>query len=468
MKKNNGFFKEVINGKAYLSSKAQKWNVTSIAVQRNRNLISNQDQFVRLTTTIMLACSLILLLLPGFATAQDLPKRHAKRSGTIIPLEGPVLAGKPVTFRVKGNPSYPQWDLGDGTIADGSSVSHTYQKPGIYHVVMGSRVGDTVNKLSSAIVRVHTPETLHLPQIFLDTDARNEVDDQHFISYGLFSNLDVLGINSIHHGLRPYHGGHFQEQINYGEIHYIIQLSRNSSLLKHRPENQMPQVFHGAKLPLQVPASGNWTDTQPVKSEASEAILAAARGASPDNPVWVLPVGPCTNIASAILLARKEGLDLKSRIKIGWLGGGPEQVNVNSFNGRNDPWSVYTTGQSGVEFWIILENPTGASITMDKLVESDLYPDNPLGEYLEAITPTGRKSLYDLTTISMVIGNYLGKHWLTLVEPSVVLGPDLEYRWKKVDSPTNVHIIRDIDEEAMKVDFFNTLNGKPTPLPPVR
>jgi hypothetical protein len=91
-----------------------------------------------------------------------------------------------------------------------------------------------------------------------------------------------------------------------------------------------------------------------------------------------------------------------------------------------------------------------------------------LGGYLEAITPAERRSFFDVTTISMVIGNYLGKHWLTLVEPSVVLGPDQKYRWKKVNSPANVHIIRDIDEEAMKVDFFNTLNGKPTPLPPMR
>jgi len=425
----------------------------------------NRRQFVLQTAAVLLACGLIASLLPGFAAAQDLSivEKHAARAGAIVPLDGPVLAGKPVTFRVKGNPSNPHWDLGDGATANGSSVNHTYQKPGIYRVVAGSKVGDTFNELSSVIVRVHTPETLHLPQVLLDTDARNEVDDQHYISYALFSNVDVLGINSIHHG-----GDAEQEPMNYGEILYIINRCRRSGLLKQRPENLLPQVFHGAKLPLQVPASGNWSDTQPIESEASEAILAAARGASPDNPVWVLPVGPCTNIASAILLAREEGLDLKSRIKIIWLGGGPEQVNVKSFNGRNDPWSVYVTGQSGVEFWIILENPTGASVTMDKRVESDLYPDNPLGVYLEAITPSRRKALYDLTTISMVIGNHLGKHWLTRVEISVVLGPDQEYRWKKIDSPANVHIIRDIDEEAMKVDFFDTLNGKPTALPPTR
>jgi hypothetical protein len=421
-------------------------------------------------TTMKLAPAILAALLlgsPAFAAAQD-PPPPEKRAAWIVPLDGPALVGKPVTFSLKGHPGDARWELGDGATADGSSIKHTYQKPGVYRVVMGSRAGDALNELSSAIVRVHTPETLHLPQVILDTDARNEVDDQHYLGYGLFSNVDVLGINSIHHGLRPDHGGEAQEPINYGEIHYIIQISRASGLLKHRPENLLPQVFHGARLPLQVPASGNWTDTQPVKSEASEAILAAARGASPDNPVWVLPVGPCTNVASAILLAREEGLDLKSRIRIVWLGGGPEQVHVKSFNGRNDPWSVYVTGQSGLDFWIILENPTGASITMDKRVESDLYPKNPLGKYLEAITPAGKKALYNLTTVSMVIGNHLGKPWLTSVEPSGVLGPDQKYRWEKMDSPSNVRIIRDIDEEAMKADFFATLNGKPAALPPTR
>jgi inosine-uridine nucleoside N-ribohydrolase len=427
--------------------------------------MQHQKQFIRQSAAALMACGLIASLLPGFAAAQDLSTRTARaaRTGAIVPLDGPVLAGNPVTFKLSGNPSNPHLDLGDGATADGSSVTHTYQQPGVYRVVMVSKVGDTFNELSSAIVRVHTSETRHLPQVLLDTDARNEVDDQHYISYGLFSNVDVLGINSIHHG------GHTeQEPMNYGEILYIINRCRRSGLLKQRPENLLPHVFHGAKLPLQVPASGNWSDTQPIECEASEAILAAARGASPDNPVWILPVGPCTNIASAILLAREEGLDLKNLIKIVWLGGGPEKVNVRSFNGKNDPWSVYVTGQSGVEFWVILENPTGASITMDKRVESDLYPDNPLGRYLEAITPARRKALYDLTTISMVIGNHLGKHWLTRVEPSVILGPDQAYRWKKVDSPANVHIIRDIDQEAMKADFFNTLNGKPTALPPTQ
>jgi len=413
------------------------------------------------------------------AVEQDKPATDAlgDRTGTIVPLEGPVLVGKPVTFRVNGNLGDPHWDLGDGTTSNGESVTYTYQEPGVYRVVMGAKTDDTFTELSSVIVRVHTPETMHLPQIILDTDARNEVDDQHYIAYGLFSNVDVLGINSAHHGpFRINHFGKSQEPINYGEILYVMELCRLSGLLDHRTENQIPPVFRGAKVQMQVPDTQNWLDTQPIESEASEAILAAARGASPDNPVWILPVGPCTNIASAILLAREEGLDLQSRIKIVWLGGGPERVDKGTHNGISDPWSVFVTAQSGLDFWILLEHPTGASITMDKNADFGLYPDNRLGGYLAAIVgeyfkriaPKEEKALFDLATISVVIGDYLEKPWLTLVEPSELLGPDQQYRYKKVDTPTSVYIIRDLDEEAMKADFFNTLNGKPTPLPPKR
>jgi hypothetical protein len=284
-------------------------------------IMTNQNQWIRRTAAVLMACGLVAGLLPGFAAAQDMSTQAARaaRAGAIVPLDGPVLAGKPVTFKLSGNPSNPHWKLGDGSTADGSSVTHTYQKPGIYRVVMGSKVGETFNELSSAIVRVHTPETLHLPQVLLDTDARNEVDDQHYIAYGLFSNVDVLGINSVHHTrwadneIRLVRAG--TETLNYNEIVNILDLSTKSGL----PDARVPMVFRGATEPLKTSSSRKWHDTKPIVTEAGEAILAAARGASPDNPVWVLPVGPCTNIASAILQAREEGLDLKSRIKIaGW------------------------------------------------------------------------------------------------------------------------------------------------------
>jgi hypothetical protein len=84
-----------------------------------------QNQLVRQTITVLMACGLIATLLPGFTAAQEEPARETliARAGAMVPLDGPVLAGKPVTFRFKGDLSDPHWDLGDGaTAADGFSA----------------------------------------------------------------------------------------------------------------------------------------------------------------------------------------------------------------------------------------------------------------------------------------------------------------------------------------------------------
>jgi len=393
-----------------------------------------------ITTAIL---SIHLLGYAAVACAQGTRKPLA-----VVPLKAPVMVGQPVTLTARGSGKLV-WDFGDGRKGMGPSISHTYEKPGVYRVVTSAR-GATAQ--TSLILRVHTPETVNLPQVLLDTDARNEQDDQHYIAYALKSGLDILGINSIHHG-----GG--QEPMNYGEIQFVLQLAQASKV----PPGRIPLILHGADQPLEVPASGKWSDTRPVASQASDAILAAARGATPTNPVWVLPVGPGTNVASAILQARQEGLDLKGRLRVVWLGGGPETVDVKSFNGKNDPWSVHVVAESGIETWIILENPTSGRLRIDKRTESNLYPKDQLGAYLLQIIPAESKSLFDVTTLSMVIADHLKLPWITNFEPVTVAGPAGKYRWEKSES-SSVRLVRTIDHEAMKQDFFETLNGRPTPL----
>jgi len=334
-------------------------------------------------------------------------------------------------------------------------------------------------------VRVHTPETLHLPQILLDTDAANEIDDQHAIAYALFSELDVLGINSVHHTrwtenwtneTRTSHTG--SETRNYNEILNILDLAKRSGL----PDERVPMVFRGAREPLKNLgiASDRWFDTKPIVTEASEAILAAARGASPDNPVWVLPVGPATNIASAILQVRQQGweAEFQKRIRVCWLGGGGGSLIRRTFNGQNDPWSAWLTFKSGIEFVMFLEYPTGASIMFDPETDYPLYPSNPLGDYLKVsmtdyfkrdyMENRPRKELFDLGVLSLVIGKHLEKPWLTRVEPSILLNREQGYEYRSTTGPTNLDIVWAVDHEAMAKDFFDTLNGKPTALPPPR
>ncbi len=120
----------------------------------------------------------------------------------ITPLTAPVMAGQPVAFDGSGSTIAAgefTWDFGDGSRAEGKRVEHRFEQPGIRKVTL--TVSDGKHQHTGmAIVRVHTPETLHVPQVHLDTDQKNEQDDQHYFGYALFSELDVLGVNSVHHG----------------------------------------------------------------------------------------------------------------------------------------------------------------------------------------------------------------------------------------------------------------------------
>ncbi len=405
--------------------------------------------------------SLIVLL--GACTSSV--KQTENRNISITPLNKPVLAGEDFLFQIQEkdvNESAIYWDFGDNTNETGASVRHTYHKPGIYQIFLYLDDNGIKDKQSFAIVRVHTPKTLEIPQVFLDTDARNEADDQHYIAYCLYSNLDILGINSIHNNQPG------SEAVNYGEIFYVLKLMNNSG----RSWDSMPldRIFHGAVEKFEQPSSGIWSDTKPIITEGSEAILAAARGAWPGNPAIILPVGPCTNIASAVLQAREEGFDLNDRIRVIWLGGHDKDYH-KEYNGGNDPWSVYVMGQSGIDLKILLGDPTSLKLNIDKRIESDLYPNNDLGEYLKTIIPvfqwgstTVLKSIHDVCVPAMIISEHLGMGWVTKTEAIQISGPENEYKWQAADGPSSVQLIWDIDGKAMKTDLFNTLNGHPISL----
>jgi chitodextrinase len=364
-------------------------------------------------------------------------------------LSGPVMAGEPVEFSGHGSTGAIEkyaWDFGNGQIAPGKRVRHAFARPGIYQVKL-TVADDKYSDDCLLIVRAHSEDTLRVPQVVLDTDQKNEQDDQHYLGYALFSELDILGVNSIHHG-----GG--QEPINYQEILHIIDLAGQSGLPGHRE----PFIFRGANERLAVPTSRKWFDTVPIMSDASEAILAAARGAAPENPVWIVPVGPGTNVASAILQARAEGLELKGRMRVMWLGGSNHEI-TNEFNGNNDPWSMYVVAQSGVETWI-MPAPVGARVRIDKRTEAHYYADHALGQYLKQITPAHNKPLFDPSCLSAIISLRLNLGWIKETEPVVVAGREQGYRWTRTDGATAVRVIRQIDQQAMKEDIFNTMKGQ--------
>ncbi len=115
-------------------------------------------------------------------------------------LLAPVFVDPPVTFEVRTSEAVsgddlvtrPRWDFGDGGNSVGQRVEHTFRKPGIYPVWLSTGEAHPQWRLA-AIIRVRTPDVIPVPKVLLDTDARCEADDQHFIGYALFSEFTSFG-----------------------------------------------------------------------------------------------------------------------------------------------------------------------------------------------------------------------------------------------------------------------------------
>jgi len=396
-------------------------------------------------------------------------KVHFPIEARIAPLTAPVIAGRPVDFagdKSLGKVDRYAWDFGDGRAAAGAKVRHTFAKPGTYKVKLTVRDAMHIHDCL-ALVRVHTPQTVHVPAIHLDTDPSNGQDDQHCLGYALFSELDVLGVNSIHHG-----GG--QESVNRQAIEEVLRLAKHSGL----PLGRTPLVFSGSDRRLYAPPGKAWADTEPEVTPASQALLGSARGASPGNPVWWVSVGATTNLASALLQARAQGLDLKGRVRILWVGGSKTAI-TGQYNGDNDPWAAYVMTQSGIETWV-LPDDVAAGLVVDKRTEAKRYPAHRLGRHLLSIQPDipkggEPKPLYDPCAVAAVISRCRGLRWVKKAEP-VGVGPadppppdpkdpkapkPQPFAWIPAKGPSTIRLVREIDVAAMKRDLFRTLNGKP-------
>ncbi len=151
-------------------------------------------------------------------------------------------------------------------------------------------------------------------RVILDTDANNELDDQHAIAYMLF-NSDVFDINGITIN-ETYAGGELQR--------HVEEANRTVNLCNWK-----------GKVPVIPGASGDYheiveTLNQPEFDghEAVNFIIEKARESS-DTKLVLIPIGKLTNIALALTKAP----DIAPNVKVVWLGSNwPEQGEYNLVN----------------------------------------------------------------------------------------------------------------------------------------
>lgn len=155
----------------------------------------------------------------------------------------------------------------------------------------------------------------------LDTDTRNEIDDQFALVHVLLSpaQMEVQGVYAapfVHAGGDPRQG----MEESHAEI---------LRLFGHLEMDPTDLVFRGAEEFM-------GAEPRVIESAAVDHMLALAL-AEPE-PLYVVAIGAPTNVASALLKARQTGLDLTDRLRVVWLGGQPyHAASAREYNLLQDP-----------------------------------------------------------------------------------------------------------------------------------
>lgn len=231
-------------------------------------------------------------------------------------------------------------------------------------------------------------------KMVLDTDTYNEVDDQFALAYALLSpeKIDLLAVYAApFHNDRSANAGDGMEK-SYEEI---------LRLLKFMNKSADGFAFRGSTRYLES------IDT-PVKSPAVEDLIKKAKASSPENPLYVVPIGCITNIASSILIEPK----IIERIVVVWLGGNalywPHQLE---FNLQQDVVAAQVVFNSGVPFVTLpCQNVVSHLHTTIPELKYYLEGKNDLSDYLYKIVVEysgGQKAwskvIWDVSAIAWLV-----------------------------------------------------------------
>ena len=302
-----------------------------------------------------------------------------------------------------------------------------------------------------------------VPLIF-DTDANNELDDQHALAYLLLNKetFHVLGItvNSTRYG-----GGIEGQYREARRIVTLCGLQGEIPILKGA-EGKFPEI----REHVDSARFDGW--------EAVRFIIEQA-GGERQEPLLVIAVGKLTNLALAI---RKDP-SLTGRIRIVWLGS--NYPDPGEYNQDNDTAALNYILKTTVPFEMVTVRggkPSGtAAVTVTRQEINERMPglgphigepvsgrhggtfDNfgdysvSLFEHIDYADESETRSLFDMAAVAIV----KNPSWAASREiPAPVL---VDNRWvEQPDNERTITIRENFDRDAIVADFYSTLE-KHTP-----
>lgn len=298
-------------------------------------------------------------------------------------------------------------------------------------------------------------------RVLLDSDANNELDDQHAMAY-LFFNGDVFDVVGITVNTTRSGGnieGHYKEARRVMDLCNVYESmplykGADASFEEIRPNLDQPD-FDGA--------------------EAVDFIIEQAHKEA-DEKLILLPVGKLTNIA----LALEKDPSIASKVRIVWLGS--NYPYAGEYNQDNDEESMNYILNTDVPFEIVLvrggkETGTAAVSSNRAEINSIMPGKGPLanktvigrhgdsfdrfGDYsvslynnIQTYDEAGTRPLYDMAAIAII----KDPSWAEKKEIPAPILVDGEWQERR-DNPRKVFIWENFNKEAIMGDFFDRMEN---------
>ncbi len=245
----------------------------------------------------------------------------------------------------------------------------------------------------SVRIKKLTPPTGKIKMV-LDTDTYNEVDDQFALAYAVLSpeKIDLQAIYAA-----PFKNNRSESPGDGMEKSYQEILR----LLKFMGKSSDNFAFRGSDRYLE-------DVNRPVKSDAVTDLIKKALACTPEDPLYVVPIGCITNIASAILIEPK----IIENMVVVWLGGNDlNWPHQKEFNLMQDVPAAQVVFNSGVPLVVMPTQPVISHLhTTIPELKYYLEGKNELSDYLYNIVVEysgGRdawsKVIWDVSAVAWLI-----------------------------------------------------------------